>query len=221
MAKLAPQHARQLRPRPRQIKDDDLIAGTHGRGFLILDNLTPLRQIAGGQNAAKLNDQSAHLYPTQRALRIRGNMNPPTPWPPDMATGENPPDGAMIDYYLGPNISGIVTLEVLDTRGEIVSRYNSNDPVPPLDPRYPVPTLWARPPRVLSAAPGHPSLSLGHALPRGPRHEHGPRRRPSRALRHTFGRELALGVARPLHSTAYRGRQNLKRAASSSRWIRA
>lgn len=132
------------------VKDDDLIAGTHGRGFLILDNLTPLRQAA-----AKLADQSAHLYAPQQALRIRGDMNPPTPWPPDMATGENPPDGAMIDYYLGPKFSGVVTLEVFDSKGEIVSRYNSNDPVPPLDPRYPVPTLWARPPRVVSATPGH------------------------------------------------------------------
>jgi hypothetical protein len=82
-------------------------------------------------------------------------MNPPTPWPPEMATGENPPDGAIIDYYLGPNFSGVVTLEVLDSKGEVVTRYRSTDPVPPLDPRYPVPTLWARPPRMLSAQPGH------------------------------------------------------------------
>ena len=134
------------------IKDDDLIAGTHGRGFLILDNLTPLRQIAA---TVKLASEPAHLYTPQKALRIRGDMNPPTPWVPDMATGENPPDGAMIDYYLGSKFSGVVTLEVLDSKGQLVSRYRSTDPVPPLDPRYPVPTLWARPPRVLSAAPGH------------------------------------------------------------------
>ena len=48
-------------------------------------------------------------------------MNPPTPWPPDMATGENPPDGAMIDYYIGPNFSGAVTLEVVDSKGEVVA----------------------------------------------------------------------------------------------------
>jgi photosystem II stability/assembly factor-like uncharacterized protein len=132
------------------IKDDDLIAGTHGRGFLILDNVTPLRQIA-----AKMATENAHLYAPQVVMRIRGNMNPPTPWPPDMATGENPPDGAMIDYYLGPNISGVVTLEILDAKGQVVSSFKSTDPVPPLDPRYPDPTLWARPPRVVSAEPGH------------------------------------------------------------------
>ena len=136
--------------RDLQIKDDDLIAGTHGRGFLILDNVTPLRQIA-----AKTAQENAHLYAPQTAIRIRGNMNPPTPWPPDMATGENPPDGAMIDYYLGPNFSGVATLEVVDSKGEVVGRFKSTDPVPPLDPRYPDPTLWARPPRVVSADPGH------------------------------------------------------------------
>lgn len=136
--------------RDLQIKDDDLIAGTHGRGYMILDNLTPLRQ-----SAAKFASANAHLYKPQTAIRIRGDMNPPTPWPPDMATGENPPDGAMIDYYLGPNFSGKLTLEIADSKGEVVARINSTDPVLPLDPRYPDPTLWARPQRVLAATPGH------------------------------------------------------------------
>jgi photosystem II stability/assembly factor-like uncharacterized protein len=136
--------------RDLQIKDDDLIAGTHGRGFLILDDVTPLRQAA-----ARLAEENAHLYAPQTALRIRGDQNPPTPWVPDMATGENPPDGAVIDYYLGPKISGVVTLEILDSKGALLGTFKSNDPVPPLDPRYPDPVLWARPPRILSAEPGH------------------------------------------------------------------
>jgi photosystem II stability/assembly factor-like uncharacterized protein len=61
------------------IKGDDLIAGTHGRGFLILDNVTPLRQ-----TAEKVAASNAHLYAPQTAIRIRNNMNPPTPWPPDI-----------------------------------------------------------------------------------------------------------------------------------------
>jgi photosystem II stability/assembly factor-like uncharacterized protein len=132
------------------VKEDDLIAGTHGRGFLILDNVTPLRQVA-----EKMASEMIHLYAPQTALRIRGDMNPPTPWPPDMATGENPPDGAMIDYTIGPKYEGVLTLEILDASDNVVCRYNSNDPIPPLDPRYPDPTLWARPPRILSAEPGH------------------------------------------------------------------
>ncbi len=136
--------------RDLEVKDDDLIAATHGRGFLILDDVTPLRQIA-----ARIARENAYLYAPQTALRIRNDMNPPTPWPPDMATGDNPPDGAVIDYYLGPKITGVVTLEIDDTKGQVIARFNSNDPVPPLDPRYPDPPLWAQPPRMLSAVPGH------------------------------------------------------------------
>jgi photosystem II stability/assembly factor-like uncharacterized protein len=136
--------------RDLEVKDDDLIAATHGRGYLILDNLTPLRQAAEKMAAA-----NAHLYAPQTAIRIRNNMNPPTPWPPDMATGENPPTGAMIDYYLGPNFKGDVAIEVLDTKGQTVARFKSTDPVPPLDPRYPDPVLWARPPRIVESGPGH------------------------------------------------------------------
>jgi photosystem II stability/assembly factor-like uncharacterized protein len=131
------------------VKGDDLIAGTHGNGFMILDNVTPLRQIS-----AKLEADDAYLYAPEAAMRVRNNMNPPTPWVPEMATGENPPDGAMIDYYLGPKFSGPVTLQVLDSNGGVVIEFKSTDPVPPLDPRYPDPTLWARAPRVLSAEPG-------------------------------------------------------------------
>ena len=136
--------------RDLEVKGDDLIAATHGRGFLILDDVTPLRQLA-----AATAQEGAHLYAPQTALRIRNDMNPPTPWPPDMATGKNPPDGAIIDYYVGPNVSGVVTLEIAGSDGRVIARFNSNDPVPPPDPRYPDPTLWARPPRMLSAAPGH------------------------------------------------------------------
>lgn len=135
------------------VKGDDLIAGTHGRGFMILDNVTPLRQIAA-LTEAKLASDNAYLYAPQTTFRVRNDMNPPTPWPPDMATGQNPPDGAMIDYTLGPDISGPVTLQVLDSHGGVIAGFKSTDPVPPLDPRYPDPTLWARPPRTLSAEPG-------------------------------------------------------------------
>ena len=155
--------------RDLQVKDDDLIAGTHGRGFLILDNVTPLRQIA-----AKLADENAHLYTPQTAIRIRNGMNPPTPWVPDMATGENPPDGAIIDYYLSPKISGVMKLEIVDSKGQLIARIKSDDPVPPLDPRYPDPTLWARSPRVLSASPGHHRFLWDMQYPQVPGMSTGP-----------------------------------------------
>jgi hypothetical protein len=101
-------------------------------------------------------------------------MNPPTPWPPDMATGENPPDGAVIDYFLGSKTSGVVTLEVLDSKQQLISRFKSDDPVPPLDPRYPDPTLWARPPRVLAATPGHHRFLWDMQYPQVPGMSSGP-----------------------------------------------
>jgi photosystem II stability/assembly factor-like uncharacterized protein len=155
--------------RDLQVKGDDLIAGTHGRGYLILDNVTPLRQIAAGLASA-----NAHLYAPQTAMRIRNNMNPPTPWPPDMATGDNPPDGAILDYYLGPKFSGDVTLEIMDSKGALVTRVRSTDPVPPLDPRYPDPTLWARPPRILAARPGHHRFLWDMQYPQVPGMSTGP-----------------------------------------------
>ncbi len=159
--------------RDLQVKDDDLIAGTHGRGYLILDDLTPLRQIAA-ERAATLTAASLHLYTPQTAIRIRNNMNPPTPWPPDMATGQNPPDGAVLDYYTGAQFKGPLELEISDNKGNVVMQASSTDPVPPLDPRYPDPTLWARPPRVLGTAPGHHRFLWDMQYPQVPGMSTGP-----------------------------------------------
>ena len=159
--------------RDLQVKDDDLIAGTHGRGYLILDDVTPLRQIAA-ERASKAPVDSMHLYTPQTAIRIRNNMNPPTPWPPDMATGENPPDGAVLDYYTGAQFKGPLTLEIADSGGNVVMHTGSTDPVPPLDPRYPDPTLWARPPRVLATTPGHHRFLWDMQYPQVPGMSTGP-----------------------------------------------
>jgi hypothetical protein len=91
-----------------------------------------------------------------------------------MATGENPPDGAIIDYYLGAKMSGAVMLEIADSKGQLIVRIRSDDPVPPLDPRYPDPTLWARPPRVLSASPGHHRFLWDMQYPQVPGMSTGP-----------------------------------------------
>jgi photosystem II stability/assembly factor-like uncharacterized protein len=131
------------------IKDDDLVVGTHGRGFWILDNITPLRQIN-----TDIAQSGAHLFKPTTAIRVRWDMNTDTPLPPDEASGQNPPDGAMIDYYLGPSTTGAVTLDILDSAGQLVRRYSSADPVEPIDPMLAVPLYWARPPGGLSSASG-------------------------------------------------------------------
>ena len=117
-----------------QIKDDesclcaDLVAGTHGRGFWILDNVTPLRQAAAvrAANAAR----ASYLVKPATAVRVRFATNDPTPWPPEMPAGENPPPGAILDYFLANDVAGEVRLEILDAAGKIVRSYTSED-VPP------------------------------------------------------------------------------------------
>jgi len=129
------------------IKNDDLCAATHGRGFWILDNITQLRQLDAGP-------ANTTLFRPQTAWRVRWNMNTDTPLPPDEPAGENPPDGAVIDFYLGPGTAGPVTLEIRDEAGQLARRYSSTDPVPPIDPLLPIPAYWVRPEKGLPGVPG-------------------------------------------------------------------
>ena len=67
------------------------------------------------------------LFKPQTALRVRANLNTDTPLPPDEPAGENPPDGAMIDYFLSKDASGPVTIEIKDGKGQLVRKYSSTD----------------------------------------------------------------------------------------------
>jgi photosystem II stability/assembly factor-like uncharacterized protein len=136
--------------RDLQIKGDDLVAGTHGRGFWILDDITPLRQIAAASAA-----QEAYLFRPEFSTRVRWNVNSDTPLPPDVAHAQNPPDGAIIDYYLKSPATSPVTLEILDSAGHLMRRYASTDKPRIPDPNeLPVPAYWARPAHILSPAAG-------------------------------------------------------------------
>jgi photosystem II stability/assembly factor-like uncharacterized protein len=124
--------------RDLQIKDDakchcaDLIAGTHGRGFWILDDVTPLRQAAAVKAALSKNEP--YLFKPGPAVRVRFGVNEPTPWPPELPSGENVPPGALIDYYLAKDAGGPVKLEILDVGGKVVRTYSSTEPVFDPDP---------------------------------------------------------------------------------------
>jgi photosystem II stability/assembly factor-like uncharacterized protein len=135
--------------RDLQVKDDDLIAGTHGRGIWILDDITPLRQISEGGTV---------LYKPETAWRVRWNTNTDTPLPPDEVRAPNPPAGAIIDYYLASDAPGPVRLEITDATGTIVRHYSSADPPehPLPDPATdaPLPLYWYRKPQALSASAG-------------------------------------------------------------------
>ena len=124
--------------RDLQIKDDekcrcaDLIAGTHGRGFWILDDVTPLRQAAAVKAALAKNEP--YLFKPGPAVRVRFGINEPTPWPPEMPAGESAPPGALIDYYLPRDAGGEVKLEIIDAGGKVVRTYSSSERVFDPDP---------------------------------------------------------------------------------------
>ncbi len=141
---------------PTSIRDlvihhDDVIVGTHGRSFWILDNITPLRQLS-----SEVASAPAHLFAPQLTYRVRRNNNTDTPLPPEEPAGQNPPDGAMIDYWMKVASANPVTLDVIDGgSGKVVRHFSSADQPDPVNAKaLNVPTYWVRPARVLSAAAG-------------------------------------------------------------------
>ena len=117
------------------VHGDDLVVGTHGRGFWILDDISPLRNLTAETN----------LYQPRPTYRYPRNANTDTPLPPEEPAGQNPPDGAVLYYNLKSAASGPVTIDVLDSTGKVLSRFESTDQPPPADPLLNVPTYWIRP----------------------------------------------------------------------------
>jgi photosystem II stability/assembly factor-like uncharacterized protein len=151
------------------IKDDDLVIGTHGRSIWILDGIAPLRQIAEASRA-----KEPFLFAPPLATRVRANMFSDTPLPPEEPAGENPPDGAILDYYL-PRDAKAVVLEVVGGEDEAVRRYTSADEPERVDSTVlPYPTYWIRPHQPLRAGAGHHRFvwDLRYAPPRGSRRTH-------------------------------------------------
>ncbi|MGA8761957.1 MAG: glycoside hydrolase, partial [Candidatus Sulfotelmatobacter sp.] len=134
------------------IHDDDLIVATHGRSFWILDDIAPLREAS-----ASLASEPAHLFTPAQAWRIQRNTNTDTPLPPDEPAAANPPDGAILDYYLAHATSSPITIEIRDVRGQLVRRFSSADQPDITDAELQkqlIPLYWIRPARTLSAEAG-------------------------------------------------------------------
>jgi len=108
------------------VHDADLIAATHGRSFWILDDVSPLRQLASSTFAAP-----AYLFAPAPAIRLRRSESNDTPLPPEEPHGENPPAGAVIDYLLAGAPPGPVTIEIRDSRGKLVRLLSSDDSTQP------------------------------------------------------------------------------------------
>ena len=141
---LPPASARDL-----AIHGDDLIVATHGRGFWIIDNITPLRQMDDVRKA------TTFLFKPAPAVNVVVGSDNGTPQPRDEALAQNPPFGAAIDYYLRSNQAGPVLLEILNPAGDVVRKYSSDDKPPVLNPdTLNIPTFWRPTPESLSAAAG-------------------------------------------------------------------
>ncbi|HEX3395831.1 MAG TPA: hypothetical protein VHS76_03955 [Steroidobacteraceae bacterium] len=134
------------------IHNQDLIVATHGRSFWVLDDIGPLRGFA----AVAAHREAALLKPSP-AVRARRSTGTDTPIPPDEPAGRNPPDGAVIDYYLPQDAKGGVAIEVLDSNGAVVRRASSTDPVgfsAAEREKELIPVYWIRQPKPLATTAG-------------------------------------------------------------------
>lgn len=171
--------------RDLMVHEDDLIVATHGRSFWVLDDVAPLRQMD-----AQVAQAGPYLFAPGAAVRVRRSTYTDTPMPPDEPMGENPPDGAAIDYTLPADVRGPVTLEIVDAQGNVVRRYASDDKTEATEPELAkqlIPLYWLRMPATLPGTSGmhrwvwdlheaqptathyeYPISAVPHATPRVP-----------------------------------------------------
>jgi photosystem II stability/assembly factor-like uncharacterized protein len=150
------------------IKDDDIVVGTHGRSFWILDDITPLRQMSD-----EVTKTEAFLYKPQNTYRVRWSTYTDTPITQEEPQGQNPPDGAIINYYLKEKINNSVVLEIFDASKKLIRKFSSDDKPYEL-PDLNIPHYWIRPQQILSANAGshrfmwdlhYPPLNLPPSYP--------------------------------------------------------
>jgi hypothetical protein len=165
------------------IKDNDLVAATHGRSFWILDDISPLRQISGQTSPAP-----AVLFAPGKAVRVRASTNHDTPLTPEVPAGENPPPGAILYYYLKSPAQNEVRIEILDSHDQVVRVYSSRDKDKPWSPTTPppFPMYWFRPAQTVDIGAGMHRLvwDLRYAPP--------PVASPGYSMSTVFGRSVPL-----------------------------
>jgi photosystem II stability/assembly factor-like uncharacterized protein len=130
------------------VHGDDLVASTFGRALWILDDITPLRQLD-----AKWPHSDAYLLRPRNTVRVRWDMSQDTPLPPETPAGDNPPDGAIIDYFLKSAPAGAIKLSIYDAQNHLVREFtnvpSAYDTAPANAPEY-----WFAPTPALSKNAG-------------------------------------------------------------------
>jgi photosystem II stability/assembly factor-like uncharacterized protein len=181
------------------VHGDDLIAATQGRAIWILDDVTPLRQLtsAGSAGLAQHGDAeplpaalrgTAHLFKPELAWRVHANNNRDTPLPPETPVGRNPPAGVPIDYWLGQESRGPVSLEIRDVHGTLVRRFSSDEKPQPVRAERYFEEDWLKPEPRLAATPGMHRFvwNLRRERPRAMRYEY--------SIRAIFGEDTPTEV---------------------------
>jgi photosystem II stability/assembly factor-like uncharacterized protein len=149
------------------VHENDLVIATFGRSFWILDDVTPLRQMDSHVATA-----DAWLYRPQAAIRMRPGSDQGSPVPMDEPLAPNPPEGAMLDYYLRDKPSTPIQLEIFDSEGKLVRRFASDDVLYKTNPNdVPIQVEWIRDPKPLLAEAGMHRFvwDLHFAMPKGMR----------------------------------------------------
>jgi Sortilin, neurotensin receptor 3, len=132
------------------VHENDLVIATHGRGFWIMDDITPLRQMDGAQEAPGIV-----LFKPADAARVRPAGFTGTPMPKDEPLAPNPPDGAAIDYVLPQTTRGPVTLTIFDANDRKVRSFSSDEKIASPDAsKLPFAPEWVPPHLVPSATAG-------------------------------------------------------------------
>jgi photosystem II stability/assembly factor-like uncharacterized protein len=130
------------------VHENDLVIGTHGRSFWILDDISPLRQMD-----STVTSSDVFLFRPAPAIRLNAEGFQGTPLPPEIPTAKNPPEGAVIDYYLKAP-AGEVTLDILDATNQVVRKYSSNDRPSTRQRRQAIADIWITQPAILGAREG-------------------------------------------------------------------
>jgi photosystem II stability/assembly factor-like uncharacterized protein len=135
--------------RDLQVHDSDLVIATHGRGFWIMDDVSPLRALADDAGGA------TRLLPPAPAYRLRSSRFTGSPMPKDEPRGANPPLGAYIDYVLDAASIPVVTLSIFDAAGTLLRIFSSGDKPPQTDlGKIEIAPEWIVPPEPLATSAG-------------------------------------------------------------------
>ncbi len=130
------------------VHGNDLVLATYGRALWILDDVSPLRQAR-----PELTSAGPSLLHPAHAIRVRWDNDAETPRPPEVPAGQNPPDGAILYYYLPSAPAAELTLEIRDENKNLVRRFTSAPPPPDTSLKN-APDYWFAPPASLPKNPG-------------------------------------------------------------------